>query len=60
VTRGTLATWATWTRGKLYISQQSDLPRRAHVANSLPRVWAPYTWQLACGDLQIFFVVKSQ
>jgi hypothetical protein len=43
VTHGTVA---TWTRGKLYISQQPDLPRRAHVAN--------YTWQLASGDLQVF------
>jgi hypothetical protein len=31
VTRGSMAKWEEWTRGKLYISQQLDLPRRAHV-----------------------------
>jgi len=31
-TRGTVATCIWWTRGKLCISQQPDLPRCAHVA----------------------------
>jgi len=38
VPRGTVATCIYCTRGKLYISQQPDLPGLAHVANSLPRV----------------------
>jgi hypothetical protein len=53
VTHGTMATWITWTRDKLYISQQPDLPRRAQVAIytwlTVCHVYGPHT----CGNLQV-------
>jgi len=53
VTRGTVAMWISWTRGKLYISQQPDLLRRAHVAIytwlTVCHVYVPYTR----GNLQV-------
>jgi uncharacterized protein (UPF0147 family) len=53
VTRSTLATCISWTRAKLYISQQPNLPRHTHVAI--------YTWLTVChvygphtrGNLQV-------
>jgi hypothetical protein len=39
-----MAMWAAWTHGKLYISQQPDLPRRV-----ISHVYGPHTR----GNLQV-------